>query len=87
MATDAAEFFQAKESFATMFNGTIVDVRRGENVRAGHPLIEANPEKFQPVELSSRWDTVEQATAAPGEKRRTGRRSTTRTTRTEAPDG
>jgi hypothetical protein len=70
------QFFTAKEAFTTELEGYgPVVIQKGENVRAGHPLIEQNPERFQPVEISSRWDTVEQATAAPGEKRRTGRRA------------
>lgn len=71
------QYFTAKEAFTTDLEGYgPVTIQKGENVRAGHPLIEKNPERFQPVEVSSRWDTVEQATAAPGEKRRAGRRRT-----------
>jgi hypothetical protein len=69
-----ADYYCARESFATQYEGGPVVVRKGENVRADHPLVRANPEKFAPVELSSRWDTVEQATAAPGEKRQLGRK-------------
>lgn len=42
-------------------------------VRAGHPLVKANPDSFKPLrvhyELASEPAKVEQATAAPGEKR------------------
>lgn len=67
------DFVVATQAFATVLDGVEVIVHRGENVRAGHPLVASNPEKFQPLELSTRWDVVEQATAAPGEKRDPGR--------------
>lgn len=69
-----ADYMQAKESYTTMLDGVPVVVHRGENIRADHELVTQNPAMFKPVELSSRWDTVEQATAAPGEKRTVGRR-------------
>lgn len=74
------EFYTATESFATDLDGGPVVVARGENVRAGHPLIKANPDKFRPLEQATRFAVIEQATAAPGEKRRTGRAKTTTTT-------
>jgi hypothetical protein len=37
-------------------------------VRAGHPLLKAVPDYFKPIELEVHYD-VEQATAAPGERR------------------
>ena len=43
-------------------------VRKGDLVRAGHPLIAANPRNFARVEDRIRFD-IEQATAAPGERR------------------
>lgn len=67
------QFYTATTTFATELDGLPVVVHRNENVRAGHPLITANPQNFKPVELSTRWETVEAATAAPGEKRQTGR--------------
>jgi hypothetical protein len=42
--------------------------RPGEIVRAGHPLLKGREEHVEPVESFGRFD-VEQATAAPGEKR------------------
>jgi hypothetical protein len=51
-----------------------VVVHRGEYVRADHPIVSQNPQYFEPVSIESRWDTVEQATAAPGERRTVGRR-------------
>jgi hypothetical protein len=72
------EFFSATTTFTTEIDvdgqATPVVVHRGENVAAGHPLIVANPQYFAPVEVASRWDVAEQATAAPGEKRTVGRR-------------
>lgn len=68
------EYYTATESFSTDLDGAPVVVKRGENVRADHDLVKQNPDKFKPVELASRFDAVEQATAAPGEQRDTGRR-------------
>jgi hypothetical protein len=64
----AGDFLAAKETFATELDGVPIVVHRKELVRSGHPLIDANPEKFEPAERATRFD-VEQATAAPGEKR------------------
>jgi hypothetical protein len=50
-----------------------LQVRRGEAWHADHPLVVANPDLFgddPPDVLPRRWEPeVEQATAAPGEKR------------------
>jgi hypothetical protein len=72
------DFYEATDTFGTDLDvggGQIepVVVHAGEYGRAGHPLIQANPQYFRPVELSSRWDVVEQATAGPGERRNVGR--------------
>lgn len=62
-----AEMYVAKESFFVMLDGrrTIVSKDR-DLVRAGHKLLSLYPDKFKPAPV--RFD-VEQATAAPGEKR------------------
>lgn len=70
----STEYLVARESFMAVLNGETVVVKQGEYVRAGHQLALEHPDKFQPLSISSRWDTVEQATAAPGEQRNTGRR-------------
>ena len=67
-------YYRAKESFVTMFNDEQVSVAAGEIVPAGHPLLKRREDHFEPVENWGRWDLepapgVEQATAAPGEKR------------------
>jgi hypothetical protein len=62
------EFYRAKESFVTMFKGEQISVAAGEFVRAGHPILKRREEHFEPVDNFGRFD-VEQATAAPGEKR------------------
>lgn len=76
--TTQAEFMQVIDTFAAELDGVVVVVHRNENVRVGHPLITDHPEKFRPLEIRSRWETVEQATAAPGEQRDLGRRRTVR---------
>lgn len=68
MAKKKAEYYRAKESFVTMYDGEQTSVAAGEIVRAGHPLLKRREEHFEPVESFGRFD-VEQATAAPGEKR------------------
>jgi hypothetical protein len=62
------ERYRAKYPFGVMYEGEQITVAQGEIVRAGHPLLEGRMEHFEPVENFGRFD-VEQATAAPGEKR------------------
>ena len=62
--------YVATHTFSTDYDGKTEFVHRGvTRVRAGHPLVRLNPQFFAPVD--AHYD-VEQATAAPGEKR--GRR-------------
>jgi hypothetical protein len=62
--------FRAKYAFGVMYEGEHITVPAGEVVRAGHPLLKGRDEHFEPVESFGRFDVdVEQATAAPGEKR------------------
>jgi hypothetical protein len=58
--------FQARESFVTE-DGT--HVSRGELVREGHDMLAAYARFFKPAEPRFEVPDVEQATAAPGEKR------------------
>jgi hypothetical protein len=63
------DIFVANMSFATEIDGVPVTVHQGKTrVRAGHPLLELNPQYFDPADQGVHFD-VEQATAAPGEKR------------------
>jgi hypothetical protein len=62
--------FRAKHAFGVMYEGEHITVAQGEIVRAGHPLLRGREEHFEPAESFGRFDVdVEQATAAPGEKR------------------
>jgi hypothetical protein len=72
--TDLSMYVQARSTYHTTVGGEQYTVDRGELVHRDHPLVAQNPEQFVPVELDVRYDVVEQATAAPGEKRNTGRR-------------
>jgi hypothetical protein len=49
-------------------DGERLFVTKGEKVRAGHPMLRTQGENFEPVDTTVHYD-VEQATAAPGEKR------------------
>jgi hypothetical protein len=68
MAT--AEVYIATQSGASDVDGeTYVFTKGSTRVRAGHPLLRAVPDYFEPVDDHIHYD-VEQATRAPGEKRR-----------------
>jgi hypothetical protein len=71
MAKAKPNYYRAKEGFGTMYNGEQIHVAAGEIVSAGHDLLKRREELFEPVENFGRFDNagVEQATAAPGEKR------------------
>lgn len=59
--------FQARESFSTILDGAPIAVVGGHTrVREGHPLLKGREHLFEPLTVD--YD-VEQATAAPGEKR------------------
>jgi hypothetical protein len=63
-----ADYYRAKESFVTIYDGDQVSVAAGEIVRAGHKIMKRREDHFEPISSFGRFD-VEQATAAPGEKR------------------
>jgi hypothetical protein len=67
--SNGRDVFEAKASFACVYNGGEVSIRKGERVREGHDLLRAYPDKFQPLTIKFDVPEVEQATAAPGEKR------------------
>jgi hypothetical protein len=60
----------AKETFAAEDdNGSPVIIHAGKTrIREGHPLLDRYREHFQPADSRLDFD-IEQATAAPGEKR------------------
>jgi len=61
--------YVATESFACQIEGKDYQITKGQTrVREGHPLLQTNPQYFRPMEENVHYD-VEQATAAPGEKR------------------
>lgn len=62
------DYWQAKESFVTMLDGEVTQVSKGDLVHPDHPILRGREELFQPAKGHIRFD-VEQATAAPGEKR------------------
>jgi hypothetical protein len=74
-AAKKVERLRAKQAFGVMYDGEWIQISHHEVVRVGHPLLKslgpaAVAEHFEPVEAFGRWDVdVEQATAAPGEKR------------------
>lgn len=62
----------ATETFATEIDGIPTIVHKNvTRVREGHPIALANPQNFEPVEdrVDHELPDIEQATAAPGEKR------------------
>ena len=63
-----AEYYRAKEGFAANVDGELVFVAAGELFRAGHSIMKRRESLFAPVTDLGRPD-IEQATAAPGEKR------------------
>lgn len=60
------QIFEAIESFATQYDGEDITVQVGERIREGHPLLKGREDRFKPLEVKYE---VEQATAAPSEKR------------------
>jgi hypothetical protein len=62
------DIYVAKHGFACELDGERMIVNQGERVRAGHPLLKAQGQYFEPADTHITYD-VEQATAAPGELR------------------
>lgn len=64
-----SDIYVATETFATEINGTPQVIHEGvTRVREGHDLLKRFPDWFAPADTGVDFD-VEQATAAPGEKR------------------
>lgn len=71
-ARKTSDIFVARETFVCALNGEQITVQAGvTRVRAGHPLVETYANYFEPADTDLHFD-VEQATAAPGEKRGQG---------------
>lgn len=69
-----SEIFVATESFSTEIDGEIFVCHRNKTrVREGHPLLKANPDYFKSAGEGVTFE-VENATAAPGEKRKAATR-------------
>jgi len=72
-AAKKSGYLRAKHAFGVEYGGEFITVAADEIMPEGHPLLKqlgaaAVREHFEPVTSFGRWD-VEQATAAPGEKR------------------
>jgi hypothetical protein len=62
--------YVARESFAAELGDERYNVQAGHTrVMEGHPLLTLRPDAFEPVGRGVEFE-VEQATAAPGERRR-----------------
>jgi hypothetical protein len=62
-----ATHYTVRESFITRIGDDEVEYHKGEVVDADDPGIKRAPDHFEPLVIRKR--SVEQATAAPGEKR------------------
>lgn len=62
----SSDILVAKHSFSTEINGVPRAVTKGETFREGHAVVEGREELFEPFSVDN---DIEQATAAPGEKR------------------
>jgi hypothetical protein len=63
------KYYVAKTAFAVTQDGILADsVREGEVFSPDHPYVERYKDHLEPTDRFGRFD-VEQATAAPGEKR------------------
>jgi pyruvate/2-oxoglutarate dehydrogenase complex dihydrolipoamide acyltransferase (E2) component len=67
MAKKAASLLVARESFVGGLDGKEYDVRQGDLIEVDHPLARKFKDQFTEPEL--RFAKIEQATAAPGERR------------------
>jgi hypothetical protein len=62
--------YVANTSFICDLDGVQETIHKGSTrVRGGHPLLRAHPEYFDRADVGVQFEVVEQATAAPGEKR------------------
>lgn len=65
------ELFSARRAFATTLNGETLIIQPGQVVDANDPILKGRADLFEPFAPKIRQykGQVEQATAAPGEKR------------------
>jgi hypothetical protein len=65
--TKPAQIYVARETF--MAKGYDYPIKAGQTrLREGHPLLRSHAAAFEPIAASPEFD-IEQATAAPGERR------------------
>lgn len=72
MAAKTDTLYRVKESFITTIGGEEMEYQAGQLVQADDPAVKKFPHLFGELETRPRTRTspdVEQATAAPGEKR------------------
>ncbi len=69
MAKTTDAIYVVRETFFGTLDGEEVAYYRGEAVDATDPALKKWPERFAPLTFPHRRPEVEQATAAPGEKR------------------
>ena len=71
MARAADAVLEAKTSFTATVDGARIDIHAGDRIDADHPAVRKWPDFFGPLLIQHRSPAgkVEQATAAPGEKR------------------
>lgn len=62
------DLYRSKTEFAAQVGGVPTVVHKDDLVREGHPLLKGRMHLFEAYEPKVAYD-VEQATAAPGEKR------------------
>lgn len=81
MAKPKTGYYRANQGFATILDGENLFVQKGELVHHSHPLLKGRDEMFDPADDFGRFDRpeVEQATAAPGERRSSRKRSSRQT--------
>jgi hypothetical protein len=72
-AADSPTILQALTSLSGEVDGAVVNISSGDLIDADHPAVRKWPTSFGPVTVLHRSpvreSAVEQATAAPGEKR------------------
>ena len=72
-ASRSQDVFVATSSYSTSIGGAPVIITKGKDrARADHELVRQNPELWEPVDLSVKWDPPEDASSEPGTKRGQG---------------
>lgn len=67
--TAAPRYVRPKEACTFDHDGEAIVLSPNEIMSADDPIVRARPNLFKPIEASRERPDVEQATAAPGEKR------------------